>query len=317
MRALLFIAALLTLLAVSGAQAQKGVLLPSCEQGSEGCESGSSLGLLPNLGRAPSAPVKPADQPQAEPAEKPSGLSWWPFQPKPKTEQPVAAPIPSAPPVITNISPGGSTAKDYKTKEEAVQALAAQYKIPLPSASPALTDPRLIEYRKKVEQRQIRKPIILNDPDLLRNPAADEKSTKDYPGQYSFAVSGSYTWGRKDIKTVQDALGYNAQEIPKYCQLLVKANLKTDKGTYGGKAFSGQRSVIRFVGSSQSAVFSSFAVCRPPSGNLPQKGKIIYRMGNVLSVQLAAKIACAPIATGSTSAEIRYTGDGKGECSHR
>jgi hypothetical protein len=226
------------------------------------------------------------------------------------------APVPAAPapekPVLTSITPGGAIPSDYMTDEEkAIQAMRAAGITPQSTPQQALPAniQKIIDDQKK---QYMRPPLVIDEIDT----SFPEEYTKGLPNTITVAVTSSYLWGARDIELINRTLGYPSQQIPAHCQLRLDGKILTDKDTFYGKVYAGQRSDIKYDGVVKNATFQPRAVCNPPK-EAPQTGGVIMRIGNMSSVQLMQQVACPAPAKPPSSLEVQYTGDGTAKCTYR
>lgn len=210
------------------------------------------------------------------------------------------------------ITPGGKVvqnAEDEKQKKlnEFIKATGINSR----PITPKVDDPRLQKYLAEQQRRKNKPPLILADTDT---PEDEVLGREDLPNSLSILLRPSYTWGAKDVEKINRDFGFQQKEIPANCQLRIDSTIKTDRGIYSGKTYSGQRSVAKYDGNIKEIELTPKAVCNAPS-LLPNNGGIIQRVGDKLSIILYRWAKCVPQTSRKIVAlNLQYDGDGQIKC---
>ncbi len=305
-----------------------GVLLPSTGQNSNANQ--------PNIGIAPApkpAPAPTANQPKPPAAtgaeqkicENPA-QGCGPGSPLPQKPSPESIKDFSMPPI--NITPGGKTTADG---EDLAKQITGSAKVrDITSGLDKNTAAWLTKMKADIDKKQSEKRAKYSSPPIFSDeadiPKEYETGGKTMPYSVNVAVFQEYRWGRMDVMAIKNLLGYAKEQIPANCQLRITFSVATDEavsggrgGSYTAKVFSGQRAAIDYSGRLKSIDLMPMAICNKPAGELPQRGGLIWKIGNKYGVQLVSFPKC-PLPQSSVSPrslEVQYLGDEAAKCQYK
>ncbi|HBM91305.1 MAG TPA: hypothetical protein DD400_05475 [Rhodospirillaceae bacterium] len=125
-----------------------------------------------------------------------------------------------------------------------------------------------------------------------------------------------YQWGERDVRIIERALGYTAQEIPQYCQLRMDATAETSENKYIFKkiVLAGTKAGVDYAGELTTVKLQPRALCKPPRKALPRNGSIITRSGENYAILLLGRAKCKPTSYNPDSVLVLYGGDGQTSC---
>jgi hypothetical protein len=168
-------------------------------------------------------------------------------------------------------------------------------------------------YAKEIAAGE-REPTFLNEYTIKNPTEADLKE------ELSIQVRPDYVWGERELRMIENALGFTPEQVAKSCQVRLDATVK-GSGTgsnFRNTVMAGGHGSFKYNAPLTSVELKGRAVCHPPQ-TYPKRGAVITRTGDKVSVVLGGQMTCVPAQEqrATTSLTVKYLGEGKMQCTFK
>ncbi|MDX9689302.1 MAG: hypothetical protein EOM37_04055 [Proteobacteria bacterium] len=159
-----------------------------------------------------------------------------------------------------------------------------------------------------------KEPLFLNEY-AFKNP-----TEADLTDQITVQVTPDYIWGERELRMIENSLGYTPEQVAKYCQVRMDTTVKGSGtgSTFRGRVMAGDRGSFKYNSPLTTVELKSRAVCYPPE-SYPKKGGVITRTGDKVSVILGGQMTCVPQQEQRATRilTVKYLGEGKMQCAFK
>lgn len=204
--------------------------------------------------------------------------------------------------------------KDQVANEEATAELLSKG-IVVKNYKPNPEAEKLRKWALEEDQKaHARPPTFFEDNDLFAGVDMSPYRSEILP----IALNTTYFWKEKDADALADILGIKAADIPKNCFIRLQVQVNTDKHTAIKRFFPGDELRVNYNGTINNITISPWAVCKKPSGKIPQKSNLIGKVGaDKYSISVDVSGVCpGPKTKEDKYLDITYKGNGEYDCKY-